>query len=205
MEDLHAPMIGISRHRLSTDGEGVTTLVAFYGCPLRCAYCINPQCFNTEQATVMTPKELLGVLMKDNLYFLATGGGVTFGGGEPLLRYEFITEFIKIMPKEWNVTLETSLNVPLENLRQVAPYINYFIIDVKDWNNDIYLKYTEKSNIQVVSNLRWLSENGFSYKVKIRLPLIQDFNTEEDIVRSRSEIERMGFCCFDEFRYRIPK
>lgn len=26
-----APLIGISRHRLSTDGEGVTTLVAFQG------------------------------------------------------------------------------------------------------------------------------------------------------------------------------
>ena len=38
-----APLIGISRHRLSTDGEGVTTLVAFHGCPLRCKYCLNPQ------------------------------------------------------------------------------------------------------------------------------------------------------------------
>ena len=205
MEALHAPMIGISRHRLSTDGEGVTTLVAFHGCPLRCAYCINPQCFNTKPATVMTPKELLNVLMKDNLYFLATGGGVTFGGGEPLLRYEFITEFIKIMPKEWNVSIETSLNVPFENLQQVASYINYFIIDVKDWNNDIYKKYTGKGNIQVVSNLHWLSKNGFSDKVKIRLPLIQDFNTEEDIRRSRKNIEQIGFSYFEEFRYRIFK
>lgn len=38
------PVIGIMRHRLSTDGEGVTTLVAFHGCPLECRYCLNPQC-----------------------------------------------------------------------------------------------------------------------------------------------------------------
>ena len=37
------PIIGISRHRLATDGKGVTTLVAFHGCPLRCKYCLNPQ------------------------------------------------------------------------------------------------------------------------------------------------------------------
>ena len=43
-----APLIGISRHRLSTDGEGVTTLVAFHGCPLRCKYCLNPQSLHSE-------------------------------------------------------------------------------------------------------------------------------------------------------------
>ncbi len=37
-----AKIIGISRHRLSTDGDGVTTLVAFHGCPLRDLYCLNP-------------------------------------------------------------------------------------------------------------------------------------------------------------------
>ena len=36
------PLIGIARHRLTIDGEGVTTLVAFHGCPLRCKYCLNP-------------------------------------------------------------------------------------------------------------------------------------------------------------------
>ena len=34
-------VIGISRHRLGTDGKGVTTLVALHGCPLRCKYCLR--------------------------------------------------------------------------------------------------------------------------------------------------------------------
>lgn len=42
------PFIGISRHRLATDGEGVTTLAAFHGCPLACRYCLNPQCRGDE-------------------------------------------------------------------------------------------------------------------------------------------------------------
>ena len=93
-KELSAPFIGIVRHRLATDGHGVTTLVAFHGCPLRCNYCLNPQCLNPAMVwRDITTSQLLDELMLDNLYFLATGGGVTFGGGEPLLHSEFIDEF----------------------------------------------------------------------------------------------------------------
>lgn len=43
MEKSLARIIGIARHRLSTDGDGVTALVAFHGCPIHCRYCLNPQ------------------------------------------------------------------------------------------------------------------------------------------------------------------
>ena len=39
---LTAKVAAISRHRLMLDGDGVTTLVVFHGCPLRCRYCLNP-------------------------------------------------------------------------------------------------------------------------------------------------------------------
>ncbi len=38
-----AKIIGLSRHRLSTDGDGVTTLVAFHGCLHRYLYGLNSQ------------------------------------------------------------------------------------------------------------------------------------------------------------------
>ena len=37
------PLFALSRHRLGSDGAGVTTLAAARGCPLRCKYCLNPQ------------------------------------------------------------------------------------------------------------------------------------------------------------------
>ena len=37
------PLFALSRHRMATDGRGVTTLAAAWGCPLRCRYCLNPQ------------------------------------------------------------------------------------------------------------------------------------------------------------------
>ena len=79
-----AILIGISRLRMNTDGHGITTLVAFHGCPLNCKYCLNPQCLNPSfRKTQMSPNEVMSILKKDELYFLATKGGVTFGGGEP--------------------------------------------------------------------------------------------------------------------------
>lgn len=41
---MERPIFGISRHRMGIDGNGVTTLVAFMGCPLKCRYCLNDQC-----------------------------------------------------------------------------------------------------------------------------------------------------------------
>ena len=83
-------IIGISRHRLTTDGEGVTTLVAFNGCPLRCKYCINKISWDPEKGRTYTPERLFEEVKVDQLYFLATRGGITFGGGEPMLQGEFI-------------------------------------------------------------------------------------------------------------------
>ncbi len=53
-------MIGICRHRIATDGQGVTTLVAFHGCPLRCKYCLNAQCLRADGIwRQMTVQEIL--------------------------------------------------------------------------------------------------------------------------------------------------
>lgn len=52
------PLIAIERHRLLTDGEGITTLVGFQGCPLRCKYCINKQCWEQNVTAYYTPEQL---------------------------------------------------------------------------------------------------------------------------------------------------
>ncbi len=201
--ELSAPLIGTDRHRLSTDGRGVTTLVAFHGCPLRCRYCLNPQCFDTSRTwRTVTPQQLLAEVAIDNLYFQATGGGVTFGGGEPLLRSEFIAEFGKIMPPQWRITLETSLNVPRHHLERVFPVVGGYIIDIKDTNHDIYRLYTTQDNAQVLDNLRWLmSHDGMADRVVVRLPLIKDYNTPDDVARSRASLETLGITNFDQFTY----
>ena len=54
-----AEIIGISRHRIGVDGKGVTTLVAFHGCPLDCKYCLNPQCHDDSgKIKTLSPQQL---------------------------------------------------------------------------------------------------------------------------------------------------
>lgn len=200
--EITAPFIAINRHRLTTDGEGVTTLVAFHGCPLHCEYCLNAQCLQADGVWCrLTPGELYSEVEIDDLYFVATGGGICFGGGEPLLRSDFIKAFAEIMNPEWKLTIETSLNVPLENVKAIASLVQMWYVDIKDMNPDIYKAYGCKENKQVVSNLQWLAANGYADKVIIRLPLIPEYNTDEDRQRSQQQLEEMGFTNFDKFNY----
>ena len=200
--EITAPFIAINRHRLTTDGEGVTTLVGFHGCPLHCEYCLNAQCLQADGVWCrLTPGELYSEVEIDDLYFVATGGGICFGGGDPLLRSDFIKAFAEIMNPEWKLTIETSLNVPLENVKAIASLVQMWYVDIKDMNPDIYKAYGCKENKQVVSNLQWLATNGYADKVIIRLPLIPEYNTDEDRQRSQQQLENMGFRNFDKFNY----
>ena len=204
MNAQEAPFIGINRHRIGVDGEGVTTLAAFHGCPLKCRYCLNPSCLDANARVVRhTPESLYQQLLIDDLYFVATGGGVCFGGGEPLLRPKFIRQFHALCADRWKTTLETSLNVPMASLQSVAPLVNDFIIDIKDANNEIYTTYTGKSNAQVWDNLKWLSVNYDREHVIIRVPLIPKYNTEEDTERSVERLKELGFGKFDRFTYKV--
>lgn len=196
------PSIGVSRLRMGTDGDGVTTLVAAHGCSLRCAYCLNPQCFQVRKPRrVYTVQNLLNEVKIDDLYFQATGGGIVFGGGEPLLRADFIHAFCQKAPKEWKILAETSLALPAELLSKVLGDIDTWIVDIKDMNPEIYKAYTGKSNEDTLRNLKVLIGHVGPERVLIRLPLIPDYNTEEDRGRSLAILREMGFTRFDPFTY----
>ena len=153
----------------------------------------------------MTPQMLYDKVKLDALYFVATGGGVTFGGGEPLLYPEFLQEFRQICGQQWHLCAETSLNVPWENVRKAAQCIDVFIVDCKDTDPAIYRRYTGKENAQMLDNLQKLLQTVGSERILVRLPLIPEFNTEEDRKRSKQLLEAMGICKFDLFQYKIKK
>lgn len=201
-----AKIIGIARHRLSTDGDGVTTLVAFHGCPLRCEYCLNPQSLGDGiRFREYSPEELYAETRIDELYFIATNGGVTFGGGEPCMRPQFIREFRELCGLAWQLNLETSLNVPSANIEALLPVVNTLIIDIKDMTPDIYRSYTGQSNDLVLYNLRLIANAGRQRDCIVRIPLIPGYNTDTDRETSRKALEALGFDRFDLFIYQIRK
>jgi pyruvate formate lyase activating enzyme len=204
--------IGISRHRLFRDGQGVTTLAAGYGCPLSCRFCINAVCrdpaFRPKRYTV---SELYDRLRIDDLYFEATNGGITFGGGEPLLQAPFLRAFIDYVReqgKNWRFSVETSLAVPEDAVRMLfdgtEPSVSEWLVDAKDLNPAIYEAYADFTPDRTLGNLRLLA-SVCPELVTVRLPKIPGFNSDEDRDRSEETLRRMGFTRFDRFDYILPK
>lgn len=200
-----AKVIGINRHRMGTDGNGITTLVCFHGCTLMCKYCINPLALkaNDSEWRTYSPKELHRKVSIDDIYFRATNGGITFGGGEPCLQHEFINEFKHICNRYWKINIETSLNVPTANIASLIPTVNHWIVDVKETNESIYEAYTGGNVMLLRENLKLLIECKAA--ITVRLPLIPQYNTTEDVARSQNILLQMGIKNIDKFTYIIPK
>lgn len=200
------PVFAIERHRLTTDGKGVTTLVGGYGCPLACKYCLNPHAWNPatlEKCTTYTPQALYEKVKIDNLYFLATGGGITFGGGESLLHAEFIRSFRDVCGSDWNLTVETSLNVPKGNLLTVLDAVDDFIVDIKDLDPAVYEAYTGMPINRVLSNLAILAEQKTPEHIHVRVPKIPNYNTAEHIDASVTKLKQLGLTDIEVFPYII--
>lgn len=198
-----APIFAISRLRMETDGSGITTLVAFMGCPLRCKYCLNEKCHEPIYADngsdlrkdimMLTPQKLYDLVKIDHIYFQATDGGICFGGGEPTLYPEFIEEFANICNEKWKITIETSLHCSIETIRRLSKVVDYWIVDIKSLDPEIYFSYTCVSPV-VEQHLAILKQCVSNEQVMIKVPIIPGYNNDGNVDRSIEDIKkRFGF------------
>ena len=202
-DHITAPIFGISRLRLGTDGKGITTLVTFMGCPLNCKYCLNPKChesvYEDDSCTprkgiqILTPAQLYDIVKIDNIYFCATGGGICFGGGEPGLHSAFINDFRKLCGDKWKITIETCLHYGCNIINELTQVVDYWIIDIKSLDDSIFKKYTGKSSCWILQNLYYIGRHVDKENVTIKIPIIQGYTTDEIISHSKSSIEFMSF------------
>ena len=195
----------INRHRLGIDGVGVTSLVSLMGCPLSCRYCINMNVLGNNQYRGMTPEQLYEVLNIDYCYFIATKGGVTFGGGESLLYADAILDFAKVIPDGVYVNLETSLNVDInpDKLEKLCNICQGLIIDIKTLDETLYREYTGKDNQFVLRNLDFICSHGYADKCRIRIPVIPGVKDREKALEEEKKIKTMGFEDTEVFGYVI--
>lgn len=188
---------------MGTDGSGITTLVTFMGCPLKCKYCLNKKChepiYEADGKTLrngimlLTAQELYDLVKVDNIYFQSTGGGICFGGGEPTLYKDFIVEFKKICGDKWKITLETSLRCSYNTIKDLSPVVDHWIVDIKSMNPFIYEEYTGVMSgiLQHLSSIQKLVPQE---KITVKVPHIPGFNDDEDLDSDIDEIKsRYGF------------
>ena len=202
---MNANILSVNRMRFGTDGEGIRTLVGFCGCPLRCKYCFNQASWNgAVNGKICSPDMLLKRVSVDNLYFLSSGGGITFGGGEPLLYSDFIYEFIKLSPQGWTFNIETSLHVDFEKIEKVSPCVDLFIVDIKTTDSEIYESYTGGDLELVISNLKKLLSIVGNDKILVRVPYIEGYTSRNDVEKSVAFLKDMGITNLDIFDYVKP-
>ena len=204
--------MSISRLRMGTDGDGISTLVGMFGCPLHCRYCINDHCHEGKYTVDNIPRgkysplELLEVLETDDIYFRMTGGGIVFGGGEPLLQASFIYEVCRLAPKSWKRRIETSLHAPWVNIEELIEDIDQWIIDVKTTDALLYKEYTGGDVFLMQQNLIKLSEAVASDKLHIRVPRIPNYNEydNENIEQTVRHIKSIVDVEPEIFTYYVP-
>ena len=197
----------ISRNRIGTDGEGIRTLVSLSGCPLNCRYCINPHLkkeFPEEKR--FTPQSLLERVRIDRHAFLATGGGITFSGGEPLMHSDFILEFCGIRDPRWSIAVETSLYVPEERIEALLDCVDTWIVDIKTVNPEKYAEYTGRPLDRALRNLFYLDRALRSLPGKrlvVRLPEIPEYTDGDDVAEAEEFLRaQLGEdVTFDRLKY----
>ena len=84
----------------TVDGPGVRFVVFVQGCPMRCAYCHNPDTWEMNAGTVMEASEIIEQYERNISFY--KGGGITVTGGEPLMQVDFLIELFTIA-KEKNI------------------------------------------------------------------------------------------------------
>lgn len=167
------------------DGPGIRTTVFLKGCPLRCAWCHNPEGWkrDPEPITKLGRTETCGYrisadvlaerLRRDADLFRDSGGGVTFTGGEPLLQADFLCEVMDRLDGIDKV-VETSGYAPEEDFRKVLERADCLLFDIKHTDPALHKQYTGADNGPILRNLAVLKASGKPFVA--RIPLIPGVN-----------------------------
>lgn len=179
------------------DGPGVRTTIFFKGCPIRCAWCHNPESQSYQIETMYkkngkeeivgkhyTVQELIKEAQKDQLFYEQSGGGVTLSGGEVMTQnMEFIQQLVKGLHRIGiSVAIDTCGVAPWKNYERILPYVDFFLYDLKFIHSPLHQKYTGRGNELVLSNLKKLSEH--QGRIYLRLILLEGINADDETIQS---------------------
>lgn len=188
------------------DGPGVRTVVFLQGCPNRCKFCHNPDSVLKDGGTEYSVDNLVEEILKGKEYWKdysttpnpdsRVKGGVTFSGGEPLYQYNYLLEVVKkLKDNEVHVVVDTSANATFEEMQDLMPYVDLWMISVKQMFNAVHKKLIGVSNDNILSNIKSLDSAITKYnkthetkkQIRIRFVIIPGITDTEKHLKSLGE------------------
>lgn len=128
-------------------------------------------------------EELANELAQDNIFYQASGGGVTLSGGEPLAQSAFTLQLLQLLKsREIHTCLETSLMVPTKVLKDTLPFVDHVLMDLKIMDDNLHIKYVGESNKQIHKNAKLLGKSGKN--ITVRVPLIPEITATKNNIKS---------------------
>jgi len=212
LRDETARIFNVQRYSLN-DGQGIRTVVFFKGCPHRCPWCANPESISPAIITVrreskclhcapclrdadecpsgaferigrdVTQQELLREVLKDEVFYHASGGGVTLSGGEVLMQANFAPRLLTTLRQSGiHTAIETAGDAPLRRFLPLARQCDEVLFDLKLMDTARAKSLLNINQPRVLQNFLALVQEGI--KVIPRLPLIPGFTLSEANMRS---------------------
>lgn len=179
------------------DGPGIRITFFLKGCPLACLWCHNPEgisgfpekvsrtdrvggksfSFQEDVGKYYTVEEILEIVEKESVFINQSGGGVTFSGGEPMQQHGFLLEALKACSnKGFHTAVDTAGYASSENFKEIIPYTDLFLFDLKHIDDAKHIAMTGVSNKIIIENFMLLSKMG--KKIMIRVPVIPGMNDD---------------------------
>ena len=114
------------------DGPGIRTVFFLQGCPLRCLYCHNPDSQHFMGENTIDTKQVVALANRFKAYYKASGGGVTFSGGEPLMQGAFLAEALKALKEQGiHTCIDTSGYGVSKYYDAIFKETDLFLLDIK--------------------------------------------------------------------------
>ncbi len=170
------------------DGDGIRTTVFLAGCPLRCRWCANPETW-AKPGALMTVGQVVERVMGGAVFFRASGGGVTFSGGEAAAQPEFFSALTDAFDERCiDMVLETSGHFDWEAVEQSLKRMSMIFLDIKHINAEAHLQATGTGNALILENASRMANLGVP--VVVRLPLILGVNDSPENLRDTARFVR---------------
>ena len=176
-------------HSLETfgavDGPGIRTVFFMQGCPARCAYCHNPDTWETAGGTEIDIEYVVNKALRGRPYY-GDDGGVTFSGGEPLLQGEFLAEAIDALhEKGISVAVDTSGTYLDDYSESVIKRADLILLDIKHTDPKSFFEVTARKQDTLPELIALI--NKYKRHVWIRQVVLPGFNDTDEYMASLKE------------------